>query len=111
MSCDIHANSKVNVNLFKIIKKCNYNFETKIHKALLIKKNNPDLIDDYLQRDNIIDNMQYILNCYFCYLDFFVHWLTVIVVLRLFCACIFKSILNDFFFENIVRQIWLTNIM
>ena len=43
MFCDICDNSKFNVNSFKIIKKCNSNFETKIHKALLIKKHNPGL--------------------------------------------------------------------
>ena len=43
MSCDICSNTKFNVNLFKIIKKCNSNFETKIYEALLIKKHNPKL--------------------------------------------------------------------
>ena len=43
MSCDICANTKFNVNSFKIIKKCNSSFETKIHEALLIKKHNPGL--------------------------------------------------------------------
>ena len=43
MSCDICANSNFNVNSFKIIKKCDSNFETKIHEALLIKKHNPRL--------------------------------------------------------------------
>ena len=43
MSCDICADSKFNVNSFKIIKKCNSNFETKIHVGLLIKKHNPGL--------------------------------------------------------------------
>ena len=43
MSRDICANSKFNINLFKIIKKCNSNFETKIYKALLNKKHNPGL--------------------------------------------------------------------
>ena len=28
ISCDFCANTKINVNLFKIIKKCNSNFET-----------------------------------------------------------------------------------
>ena len=37
-SCDICANTKYNLNSFKTIKKCNSNFKTKIHKALLIKK-------------------------------------------------------------------------
>ena len=43
MSCYICADSKSNVNSFKIIKKCNSNFETIIHEALLIKKYNPRL--------------------------------------------------------------------
>ena len=43
MSCNICANSKFNVNSFKIIKKCNSNFETKIYEALLIEKHNPGL--------------------------------------------------------------------
>ena len=43
MSCDICANSKFNINSFKIIKKCNSNFETKIHEVLRIKKHNPAL--------------------------------------------------------------------
>ena len=43
MSCDICSNSKFNINVFNIIKKCNFNFETKIYKALLIKKHNPGL--------------------------------------------------------------------
>ena len=34
MSCDICANFKLNLNSFKIIKKCNSSFETKIHEAL-----------------------------------------------------------------------------
>ena len=43
ISCDIFSSTRFNVNSFKIIKKCNFNFETKIHKALLIKKHNPKL--------------------------------------------------------------------
>ena len=43
MSCDICADFKFNVNSFKVIKKCKSNFETKIHKGLLIKKHNPGL--------------------------------------------------------------------
>ena len=35
MSCNICAYTKYNVNSFQIIKKCNSNFETKIHQALL----------------------------------------------------------------------------
>ena len=43
VSCDICANTEFNVNSFKIIRKCNFNFKTKIHEALLIKKHNPEL--------------------------------------------------------------------
>ena len=48
MSCDSCSNIKFNVNSFKIIKKCNSNFETKIHEALLIKNITPNLTDNYL---------------------------------------------------------------
>ena len=41
-SCDTCSNIKFNVNSFKIIKKCNSNFETKIHEALLIKNITPN---------------------------------------------------------------------
>ena len=43
MSCNICADSKFNINLFKIIKNCNSKFEAKIYKALLIKNHNPGL--------------------------------------------------------------------
>ena len=43
MSCAICSNTKFNVNSFKIIKKYNSNFETKIYETLLIKKHNPKL--------------------------------------------------------------------
>ena len=43
MSCGTCANKKYNVNSFKVIKKCNSNFETKIYKALLIKNHYPRL--------------------------------------------------------------------
>ena len=43
MSCDICADTKFNVNSFKIIKRCTSNFETKILKILLIKRHNPGL--------------------------------------------------------------------
>ena len=43
MSCDVCANSKFNVNLFKIINKCNSTLETKIYEVLLIKKHNSQL--------------------------------------------------------------------
>ena len=104
MSRDICANSKFNVNSFKIIKKCNSNFETKIQEALLIKKHNPDLIDIYWQMHHCF--VKYILNWYFCYLDFTWCICFTFVVLCSFCACIFKSILNNLFSENLVRQIY-----
>ena len=47
MSCDSCANNKFSVNSFKIIKKCNSNFETEIHEAL--KNITLDLIDTYLR--------------------------------------------------------------
>ena len=41
--CDICANTNINVNSFKIIKKCNSTFKTKIHKPLFTKKHNSGL--------------------------------------------------------------------
>ena len=46
MSCGICSNSKFNINSFKIIKKCNSNFETKTHEALLMKNVTLALIDN-----------------------------------------------------------------
>ena len=43
MSYNICANTKYYINSFRIIQKCNCNFETKIQEALLIKKHNPGL--------------------------------------------------------------------
>ena len=43
LSCHIWANTNFNINLCKIIKKCNSPFEIKIYKTLLIKKHNPGL--------------------------------------------------------------------
>ena len=65
MSCNICANSKFNINLFKIIKKCNSNFETKIHDALLIKKHNRGL-----KRQLFANGSLFLLNILNCYLDF-----------------------------------------
>ena len=59
MSCDICANIKFNVNSFKIIKKCNSNFETKIYKALLIKKHNPGL-----NRQLFANGLSFLLNIF-----------------------------------------------
>ena len=36
-SCDIYSNN-LNMDSFTILKKCNSEYETKIHEALLIKK-------------------------------------------------------------------------
>ena len=52
MSCEISAATKFKVNFFKIIKKCNSNFKTKIYKVLLIKNITFDLIDNYLRMDH-----------------------------------------------------------
>ena len=40
-SCDICSNIKYKISYFKITKKSNSNFKTKIHEALLNKKQNP----------------------------------------------------------------------
>ena len=67
-SCDICSNTKFNVNSFKIIKKCNSNFETKIHEALLIKKHNPKL-----NRQLFANGSSFLLNIFYiiilCQLD------------------------------------------
>ena len=54
LSYDFDADSKFNVNSFKIIKKCNSNFKAKIHEALFIEKYTvtSDLIDNYLGMDH-----------------------------------------------------------
>ena len=65
MSCNICANSKFNINLFEIIKKCNSNFETKIHEALLIKKHNRGL-----KRQLFANGSSFLLNILNCYLAF-----------------------------------------
>ena len=43
MCCNVCSSVKLNLNSFKIIKKCKSEFHTKIHKALFIKKRNPGL--------------------------------------------------------------------
>ena len=43
MSCTICANCNHRTSSFKVIKKCNSEFETKIYEALLIRKRNPAL--------------------------------------------------------------------
>ena len=43
MCCNVRSSVKLNLNFFKIIKKCKSEFHTKIHKALFIKKRNPGL--------------------------------------------------------------------
>ena len=41
--CNVCSSVKLNLNSFKIIKKCKSEFHTKIHEALFIKKRNPGL--------------------------------------------------------------------
>ena len=41
--CNVCSSVKLNLNFFKIIKKCKSEFHTKIHEALFIKKHNPGL--------------------------------------------------------------------
>ena len=43
MCCNVCSFVKLNLNSFKIIKKCKSEFHTKIHEALFIKKRNPGL--------------------------------------------------------------------
>ena len=43
MCCNVCSSVKLNLNSFKIIKKCELEFHTKIHEALFIKKRNPGL--------------------------------------------------------------------
>ena len=43
MCCNVCSSVKLNLNSFKIIKKCKSEFHTKIHEALFIKKRNPGL--------------------------------------------------------------------
>ena len=43
MCCSVCSSVKLNLNSFKIIKKCKLEFHTKIHEALFIKKPNPVL--------------------------------------------------------------------
>ena len=43
MCCTVCSSVKLNLNSFKIIKKCKSEFYTKIHEALFIKKRNPGL--------------------------------------------------------------------
>ena len=42
-SCDQCSNIKYDEKCFRIIKKCNSEFDTKIHEALMIKKRKPTL--------------------------------------------------------------------
>ena len=43
MCCNVCSSVKLNLNSFKIIKKCKSEFHTKMHEALFIKKLNPGL--------------------------------------------------------------------
>ena len=42
-SCSICSKTKIGLDSFKIIRKCRSDYDTKIHKALLIKKHSPSL--------------------------------------------------------------------
>ena len=90
ISCNICANNKYNVNLFKIIKKYTSNFKTKIHEALLIKHITLDLIDNYLRMDHCF--VKYIFNF------FSVIWIFrgVLLLRLLYFVCIFKLIIKQF---------------
>ena len=98
MSCDICSNSKFNVNSFKIIKKCNSNFETKIHEALLIKKHNPKL-----NRQLFANGSSFLLNIFqiiLCQLDV----LGVSALLLSFWRLHFKLKLISFMRKKRVRE-------
>ena len=43
LSCPICSNLQYNINSFTIMKKCNSDYEAKIHEALLIKRHSPSL--------------------------------------------------------------------
>ena len=43
MCCNVYSSVTLNLNPFKIIKKCKSEFYLKIHEALFIKKRNPSL--------------------------------------------------------------------
>ena len=47
MCCNVYSSVKLNLNSFKIIKKCKLEFHTKIHEAVFIKKCNPGLNQVY----------------------------------------------------------------
>ena len=47
--CYVCSFVKLNLNSFKIIKKCKSEFHTKIHEALFIKKRNPSLNRYFIQ--------------------------------------------------------------
>ena len=108
LSCDICANSKFNGNSFKIIKKCNSNFETKIHEALLIKKLR-------LNRQLFVNGSSFLLNIFYIVISGI--WIVrgalafTVIVFHWFCVlrffdCIFKSIFNHSFYGNLVEQVW-----
>ena len=43
LSCPICSNLQYNINSFTILKKCNLDYEAKIHEALLIKPHTPSI--------------------------------------------------------------------
>ena len=69
MFCDACANTKYNVNFFKIIKNCNSIFETKIHEVLLIKKHNLGLNRQLFANESSFLLKRFYVYCYLCRLD------------------------------------------
>ena len=43
LTCEKYKSESLTVNNFKVVQKCNNEFETKIQEALFIKKQNPKL--------------------------------------------------------------------
>ena len=43
LSCPTCSNLQYNINSFTILKKCNSDYEAKIHEALLLKRHSPSL--------------------------------------------------------------------
>ena len=58
LSCPICSNLQYNLNSFTILKKCNSDYEAKIHEALLIKHHSPNLNEQcYASRASILLNI------------------------------------------------------
>ena len=43
LSCPICSNLQYNINSFTILRKCNSDYEAKLHEALLLKRDSPSL--------------------------------------------------------------------